>query len=77
MLLDLFKKQIYAGLHEILIDKKYFYESIVGDNYSKLTEEGEQALIEYINMVGPQMLKKHVEELESMAKSMTWNELKR
>lgn len=65
------------GLLEILKDRQYYYNSSVGNDYNHLTEEGIKALIEYVQVMAPTMLKKDKEELESLAKSLVWNELKK
>ena len=74
---EVFKKQIYSGLLEILKDKQMYYSSVVGHNYCHLTEEGEKAVIQYIKLMAPIILEKEQKELERLAKEMTWRELKR
>ena len=74
---DLFKRQIYAGLVEILHDKKYFYHSNFGDRHCKFTEEGEKALLEYFTMMGPWIYDKEKQELDKRAKALVVEELKR
>ena len=74
---NLHKRQVYAGLIEILKDNKYYYNSRIGSEYNKLTEEGVNAVIEYIGHMAPLMLKKEQAEIEALAKSMVWDELKK
>ena len=57
---------------EILKDRQYYYNSSVSCDYNHLTEEGIQALVEYLQTMAPTMLKKDKEELESLAKSLVW-----
>ena len=76
-MLNLFKKQVYVGLLEIFKDRDYYYHSNVGPEYCHLTEKGVEALIDYMNIMAPNMLKKDNKELEDLAKKLTWNELKK
>jgi len=72
---NLHKRQIYAGLLEIIKDNKYYYNSAIGKEYSKFSEPGKEALIEYMTMMAPYMLQKEKQELEQLAKDMVWNGL--
>ena len=74
---NLHKRQVYAGLMEIINDDKYYYYSKAGSEYCHLTDMGKAAVIDYINQVGPIMRKKNQEQLIALAKSMTWDELKK
>ena len=69
--------QVYAGLFEILKDQKLYYHSKVGADYCHLTDEGEKAVIAWVNMMGPQMHKVHQSEIEARAKQLVWEELKK
>lgn len=71
----LFKNQIYACLVELLCDDEYYYQSVVGTSYNKLTPEGERAIIEYINMIAPHIIMKNRDELVNLAKQITWNKI--
>ena len=62
---------------EILKDRQYYYHSSVGTDYSHLTEEGIEVLVEYLQVMAPTMLKKDREELETLAKSLVWDGLKK
>lgn len=74
---NLHKRQVYVGLLEILKDSKYYYNSRVGMDYNHLTEDGKNAVIDYINQVAPHILKKDKEEFEALAKQLVWDELKK
>ena len=69
--------QVYAGLHEILKDQRLYYHSNIGDNYCHLTEEGEKAVVSWITLMAPQMLRIQKAELDARAKQMVVEELKR
>jgi len=70
-----FEKQIYAGLMEILRDDYFYYQGYSKD-YNHLTEDGKAAVIEYITMMAPHMLKREENALDYRAKQMVINELK-
>lgn len=74
---NLHKRQVYAGLFEIINDPKYFYNSKIGAEYSHLTDEGEKAVLEYANIIGPLMLKKALQEFEEKVKQKVWEDLKK
>lgn len=69
--------QVYAGLHEILKNNQLYYRSSIGTEYCHLTEEGKEAVIKWIELMGPHMYKLEEQELDARAKKMVWNELKR
>jgi len=66
----------HGGLMEIMKDRQYFYYSEVGPDYCHLTEEGERAIIEFINLVSYKMLEADNEELNQRAKEMVLKSLK-
>lgn len=74
---EIFKKQIYASILELLNDPKMYYYSTVGPTYCKLTEEGKVALLEYVEIMAPYMVAKEKKHLQDMAKDLTWKELKK
>ena len=74
---SLHKKQVYAGLMEIISSNKYYYYTTTCNNYCKLTEDGKTAIIEYMEQMAPYMIQKEQQEFESRAKSTVWNELAR
>ena len=74
---NLLKRQVYAGIMEILNDKKYYYCSTVGPQFNHFTEEGNLAIIEYMQILAPAMLKKEEQEFTKLAKEMVWDELKK
>lgn len=74
---DLFKRQVYAGLLEIIKDPKFYYVSPVGEKYCKFTEEGAQVLMEYLAVMGPWILDREKRELDKKAKEFVVEELKK
>lgn len=73
----LLPNQVYSGLFEILKDQRLYYYSKVGADYCHLTEEGEKALISWINLMGPHMHKLQQQELDARAKQLVFDELKK
>jgi hypothetical protein len=69
--------QVYAGLFEILKNKNLYYHSSVGASYSHLTDEGKQAVANWINLMGPEMFKLEQQEIDARAKQLVWDELKK
>lgn len=74
---NLFKRQVYAGIMEIIKDQKYYYNSGIGSRYDHLTEDGTSKLKEFINIMAPHMLEIEKKELEELAKKLVVEELKK
>lgn len=74
---NMLPNQIYAGLFEILKDQRMYYYSKVGADYCHLTEEGEKAVLAWVNMMGPHMHRIEEDQLDTRAKKMMWEELKK
>ena len=78
MLPNVLKKQIYAGILEVLKDRNCYYRSSVGNgSYSYFTEAGEKAIMHYIKTMAPTMLDQYDYEMNEIAKKMVWEELKK
>ena len=69
--------QVYAGLFEILKDKRLYHHSSVGADFCHLTEEGEKAVVSWVELMGPKMIKLNEAMLDAHAKEMVWKELKK
>ena len=69
-------KQIYAGLAEILKDKRLYYHSTAGASYCHLTDEGEKAVLEWMTLMAPKMVELEAKELDARAKALVLAELK-
>ena len=64
------KDVLYGGISELMNNRKFYYRSEVGPQYSKWTEEGQTALIEHvvwmaqhIHITEDQALNKRAKEL--------------
>jgi hypothetical protein len=70
------KDFIYGGVMEIMNNRQYYYKSSVGQGYSYFTEEGEKALVEYMNLVSWKMIEAENNELNARSKEMVMRNLK-
>jgi hypothetical protein len=70
------KDLIYGGLSEIMNNRQYFYKSSIGQGYSHFTEEGEKALVEYMNLVSWKMIEAENNELNARSKEIVMKTLK-
>lgn len=66
------RRQVYAGLLEILKDDSHYYNGISKGHF---TEKGLNELHQFMAMVGPRMLQVHEDELRAKAKQMVVEEL--
>lgn len=74
---QLLPNQVYVGLYEIIKDSKLYYNSSIGPNYSHLTEDGEKAVLFWINLMAPEMIQHETAMLDARAKKMVIDELKK
>lgn len=70
------KDLVFGGLHELMKDRKYYHHSSVGQSYSYWTEEGKEALHEYMNIMGWKLKEAEEAELNRRAKDMVVKGLK-
>jgi hypothetical protein len=69
-------KQVYAGLMEILRDKQYYYRGSISPEYSRIEDDGKQAILEFITIMAPHMLKHEEHELNERSKKLMMDVLK-
>lgn len=69
--------QVYSGILDILHNDMLYHNSFVGTEYCRLTEEGQQEVIKWINMLAPHMLAQENKELDERAKRLVVQELKK
>ena len=60
---------------ELLHNRNYYYHSSVGAGYSHLTEEGKDAVVEFMNMISWKMLEANDEDLNQRAKKQVLDSL--
>ena len=70
------EKMIVGSIKEIIRDRQYFYHSTVGPEYCHLTEEGNRAILDVINILGSRLLKAEAEEDIERSKQLVLDELK-
>ena len=70
------KDLVYGGLQEILNNSKYFYRSSVGSNYCHLTEDGKEAIVEFMDLMAYKIWQAEQEDLDKRAKEQVIKELK-
>ena len=70
------KDMTFGGLVELMRDRKYFYYSSVGSNYSHFTEEGREALQDYMNIMCVKLYEAEQAELTKRAKDLVISGLK-
>jgi len=69
-------KQAYAGIMEVLKDKRFYYQSSVSGEYNHLTDEGKEAITEFISIMAPHMIKNENQILDARSKQMMMDALK-
>jgi hypothetical protein len=63
------EKMIMGSLKEVIKDRNLFYHSTVGAEYCHLTDEGQRAVSEMLNILLPRLVK--AQELEDVERSKT------
>jgi 2-oxoglutarate dehydrogenase complex dehydrogenase (E1) component-like enzyme len=69
------KEVLYGGVEEMMSNTRYYYTSTIGIQFNHWTEEGKQALSEYIELLSHQIKKCQIEEDLKRSKEMVLNEL--
>jgi hypothetical protein len=67
----------YGGLLELINNSRYYYHSAVGSGYSHLTDEGKDAVIEFMNVVAWKMKEAENTDLDVRAKRQVLDALKK
>lgn len=70
------KDLIYGGIEEIVQNRRYYYASSVGRDYSHFTDEGKEALTEFMGLMAYQIRKAEEEDLNTRAKQQVLDTLK-
>jgi hypothetical protein len=73
---DAIKDLIYGGLSEITKNERYYYSSTVGPNYCHLTDQGKEALTEFMENMIRILRESETRELDYRAKQMVIDGLK-
>ena len=70
------QKMLYATINSLTNDSDFYYKSAVGDEYSRLTAEGEQQLLNLISNTIPLIHRCEDEQFMEDAKEATYDTLK-
>ena len=70
------KDLMFGGLNELMNNRRYYYHSTVGGSYSHWTDEGKEALMEYMNVMGWKLKEAEEADLNKRSKDMVVNALK-
>ena len=73
------KDQLYGSIIEMMHNRELFYKSSVGKNheYSHWTDQGKQALMEFVEAQSKRMLAAEDALIRQRAKEMTFEALKK
>jgi len=71
------KDLIYGGLEEILNNRNYYYHSSVGAAYSHLTDEGREAVVEFMDLMSWKIKEANEVDLDNRAKKQVLDQLKK
>jgi hypothetical protein len=70
------KDLMYGGIAELMNNRKYYYASITSPSFSHWTDDGKEALAEFMNIMCYKMLESEIIELDRRAKDMVIKNLK-
>jgi hypothetical protein len=70
------EKMIIGSVKELLKDSNYFHHSTVGPEYCRLTDRGERAIVDIVNLLGGRMANAIAQEDIERSKELVLNELK-
>ncbi len=71
------KDLMYGGINELMQDRRYYYRSSVGREYSHWTDEGKAVMNDFIREMTRYMWEAEEAALDNRAKNMVLEELKR
>lgn len=71
------KDLCYGGMVELLNNNRYYYHSSVGSAYSHLTDEGKEAVSEFMNLIAYKIKEAEDHDLNERAKQQVLDQLKR
>ena len=71
------KDLCYGGMEELLNNSRYYYHSSVGAGYSHLTDEGKDAVVEFMNLMAWKIKEAIEDDLDRRAKQQVLDQLKK
>ena len=69
------KDLIYGGLEEILNNRSYYYHSSIGAEYSRFTDDGRQAVVEFMDLMAFKIKQAEDRDLDRRAKQQVLDQL--
>lgn len=70
------EKMMVGSIKEILKDRNYFYYSTIGPEYCHLTDQGKDAILEIMNLLGSRLAVAIEKEDIERSKKLVLDELK-
>lgn len=70
------KDLMFGGINELMCNRNYYHHSSVGMTYSHWTDEGKEALHEYMTIMGWKLKEAEEADLKERSKQMVINGLK-
>lgn len=70
------EKMMVGSIKEILKDRQYFYHSSIGPEYCHLTEAGNRAILDIVNLLGSRLSVAIEKEDIERSKKLVLDELK-
>jgi len=70
------EKMMVGSIKEILKDRNYFYYSTIGPEYCHLTDQGKDAILEIMNLLGSRLVVAIEKEDIERSKKLVLDELK-
>ena len=70
------KEIMYGSINELMHNKKFYHRSAVGRQYSHWTDEGKQALFDYVDAITGYIYDAEENDLDKRSKDMLLNTLK-
>jgi hypothetical protein len=70
------KEIIYGGVSELMQNRRYYYHSTIGKNYSHWTDEGKLVLDEFMKDMTQYIYDAEQTALDNRAKDIVMKELK-
>ena len=70
------EKMMVGSIKEIIKDKNYFYYSSIGPEYCHLTDQGKEAIMDIMNLLGSRLAVAIEKEDIERSKQLVLDELK-
>lgn len=73
---QILKEVIYGGVNEIIQNPRLYYDGYGDERFSKFTEDGQRAMLEFMKTMAYKMSQANGIELNQKAKQLVVNNLK-